>query len=494
MSNKPHIAIIGAGPGGLMSATLLAAQGYRITILEKSDCIGGRSQKLTLGPYHFDTGPTFFTLPEQFSQLMNWAHVDYHRELKFERLNPLYTLTWPNAAHFSPSANPTKMTQAIANRFPQQLAAYQQFQQREQKKFTVAWNALSQPFPSLFSYLHPTMLRGLSALQIHQSLQQLLSRTFAEPHFEQALGFQAKYLGMRPEACPALFSMLSYLERTYGLYHVQGGLNSVQTFLAEYCQKQGVKIQLNTEVTQIKQRQKHIEGLELADGSLITADAYILNADFAQTIPLLAESARPKYTNAKLAKKTYSLSTINWYFGLDCQLPLTHHHFCLPNQDEATQSLIYLHNPSLIDPTLAPPGHSCLYALMPVENQQIKNYTPSELADFKHQLLTTINQQVGFDIRPHIIYQHEITPAKWQADYSVFAGAVFNLAHTFDQLLYFRPHNQFLSNLFLVGGGTHPGSGLPTIFESARITSNLIFKKFNDHSFIPKTKFLKEEN
>lgn len=483
------IAIVGAGPGGLMTALLLSAKGYEVTVIEKQPRVGGRSQKLTLGPYHFDVGPTFFTLPAHFIHLMNWAGFDYQSVLHFQELSQLYTVSWPDQLTFTPTKNQTQMLHELTQKFPQQVTNYQHFQQREIRKFQAIWSSLSADFQSPLSYLRPTMLKSAPHLHLSQSLARYLKRTFNEPRLEQALGFQAKYLGMAPEQCPALFSMLSLIERHYGLYHVIGGLNQINEVLAEQCRRQGVTFLLNTEVTAIHQQEKKITGLTLANEQHLRADAYVLNADFAKTIPLLDEVARPHYSNRQLQKKKYSLSTIVWYFGLDCPLPLAHHHFCLPFPENKSQKLIYLHNPSQIDPTLAPPGHSSLYALMPVENRLLHEVTETELADYEDRLLATLSTQIGFDIRPHIRVQKCHTPKNWEDDFAVFAGAVFNLAHSFDQMLYFRPHNQFLSNLFLVGGGTHPGSGLPTIYESARISSNLIFRHFHDQHFIPKTQF-----
>lgn len=489
-----QIAIIGAGPGGLVTALLLSSKGYKVTVIEKQAKVGGRNQSLELGSYRFDVGPTFFTLPQHFYHLMHWAGFDYEQVLTFKELSPLYQVNWPDQTQFSPFSKKTEMDMEIQAKFPKQATRYHQFQTREIRKFQAIWSSLSQDFQSPLSYLRSTVITSAPHLQLTKSLSQYLSDTFSEPKLEQALGFQAKYLGMRPEQCPALFSMLSFIERQYGLYHIVGGLNQINDAIARHCQQQGVKFLFNTEVVEIQQYSKRITGLKCHDGQVLTADAYVLNADFAKSILMLDEAVRPRYSNTKLRQKKYSLSTLVWYFGIDCQLPLEHHHFCLPLPGTNQQQLVYLHNPSRIDPTLAPAGHSSLYALIPVENRLVHKLTTEEIQAYEQYLFQTINTQIGFDIQPHIRAKACHTPESWEEEFAVFGGAVFNLAHTFDQMLYFRPHNQFLTNLFLVGGGTHPGSGLPTIYESARISSNLLFRHFGDHHFIPKTQFIEEES
>jgi len=138
----------------------------------------------------------------------------------------------------------------------------------------------------------------------------------------------------------------------------------------------------------------------------------------------------------------------------------------------------YMHNPSLIDQTLAPKGKSALYLLMPVPNNDAGIDWEAEKEQMFEQMIQTIHEKTGIDIKPHVIQKNFLTPNDWEKDYHVYKGAVFNLAHGFDQMLHKRPQNNFkdIKNLYLVGGGTHPGSGLPTIYQSAIITANYLKK------------------
>jgi len=140
----------------------------------------------------------------------------------------------------------------------------------------------------------------------------------------------------------------------------------------------------------------------------------------------------------------------------------------------------YVQNASVTDPSLAPEGKSTLYVLVPVPNNKSNIDWDDKKAGFRNRVLDLLENRVGLsNIRNHIEQEKVITPLDWENEIDVYKGATFNLAHNVGQMLYFRPHNLFeeFDNCFLVGGGTHPGSGLPTIYESGRITADLIFKK-----------------
>jgi len=205
---------------------------------------------------------------------------------------------------------------------------------------------------------------------------------------------------------------------------------------------------------------------------------------------LVPDSLRKRWTNKKLAKKKYSCSTFMMYLGVEGTFDLPHHTIHISsnyeqNLDEIENQHVlsadpsfYVQNACVTDPTLAPKGHSALYVLAPV-TQQHPNVDWSRERDRYRRLLLKQMAKAGYgDVESRIRYERVITPAEWDTRYEIYRGATFNLAHTLDQMLHLRPHNRFedLDGMYLVGGGTHPGSGLPVIFESARISSRLLLE------------------
>jgi len=140
----------------------------------------------------------------------------------------------------------------------------------------------------------------------------------------------------------------------------------------------------------------------------------------------------------------------------------------------------YLHNPSRLDPSMAPRGHSSLYLLVPVSHKHANINWSKEAPRFRELALDQVRKLGLPDLRPLIRHERIVTPDDWENQYSVHMGAVFNLAHNLGQMLHLRPRNRFedLDGVYLTGGGTHPGSGLPVIYESARISSRLMLKDF----------------
>jgi phytoene desaturase len=482
------IAIIGAGPGGLAASLLLAYQGHKVTIFEANDRVGGRSSLLEFDGFKFDAGPTFFiyryVLDEIFSKI--GEKLDEHVELR--KIEPLYDLYFGQKV-FRPYQNHALMMKEIHQVFPGEEKGYQSYLKHESKRFKKLLPVLRLPFHSPLQFFNPKVLYALDEIDISRSLYQRLKKYFHSEEMIYSMAFQAKYLGMSPWECPSLFSILSYMEHEYGVYHVMGGLYHLNEKMALLAKKLGVTIKLNSPVSQLIVEKKTIKKIRV-DQKFYSFDSVIMNGDFSKTISLLENRHRPtKYQDQGLNKLDYSCSTFNLYLGLDKVFSIAHHNIIFSKNyrqyvQELTKKMIlsedpsfYVHNPSIIDPSYAPKGKSSVYVLVPVPNLKAKIDWEKIKKTYTEKIIDRLSKMPGLkDLRKHIISQTALTPLDWQNQYHVYLGANFNLSHKFSQLLYLRPHNQFsgLKNLYLVGGGTHPGSGLPTIYQSALIASDLI--------------------
>ncbi len=182
------------------------------------------------------------------------------------------------------------------------------------------------------------------------------------------------------------------------------------------------------------------------------------------------------------------------YLGLKKKYEhLSHHNIYISedykqNFDDIKQGMLsndlsfYIQNPSFTDESLAPEGHSAMYVLVPVPNLKGDIDWQKQGKSFRNRVIKLMKERAGLDdIENHIEFEKMVTPSDWENNYRVGFGACFNLAHNIGQMLYFRPRNKFeeIESLWLVGGGTNPGSGLPTIYESGRITAHGIMKKYN---------------
>jgi len=491
---KKHIVIVGAGPGGLTSAMILAHRGFQVTVFEKAEDVGGRNAAIKMDGFTFDTGPTFlmmnYILKEMFAETGRKVE-DY---LEFVKLDPFYRLQFDDCVFF-PSQDREKNKDQIRKFFPGNEEGLDKFFQTEAIRFEKLFPCLQKDYQSLTTYLDPIFIKAIPYLSLGKSLFGNLGTYFTQEKLKLCFTFQSKYLGMSPWNCPALFTMLPYIEYAYGVYHVIGGLNKISHAMAKVVEEEGGHIVKKTPVKRLIIERKEVRGVELESGEKVLCDDVIINADFAYAATHLVEPGLlKKYTESNLQKKQYSCSTFMIYLGVNKKFDHLPHHNILfasdyrRNVDEITEKKIisqdpsiYVQNASVSDPTLAPEGKSAIYILVPVPNNKSTINWETIKDAFKEKILALVLNKGGFEgLKEHTECEKVITPLDWEEQYHVYQGATFNLAHTFRQLLYFRPHNKFeeLEHCYLVGGGTHPGSGLPTIYESARISSNLLSKHY----------------
>jgi phytoene desaturase len=483
-----EILIVGAGPGGLASAIILAAAGLRVRVLDRLPVVGGRTSAIEAEGFRFDLGPTFFLYPQVLDQVFRLAGTTLQREVEMVRLDPQYRISFDGGGVMDATPDLQRMEAEIARIHPPDAQGFRRFLAENRTKLDLMQPCLESPFQSWRSVLNPRVLRLLPWLHPFESIDRYLRRFFKDPRVRLAFCFQSKYLGMSPFRCPSLFSILSFIEYEYGVFHPMGGCSAVTAAMARVAEQLGVQVCLNEPVQEILFAGRRAVGVRTPAG-VHRADALVLNADFARAMKdLVPDRLRRRWTNAKIESKKFSCSTFMIYLGIEGTYPMPHHTIHIAgdyerNLDEienrhvlSEDPSVYIQNACVTDPGLARRGHSTLYVLAPVTHQHPNVDWNQERQRFRDLVLRRIGRAGFPDVESRIRYERVITPADWDHRYAIHRGATFNLAHTLDQMLHLRPHNRFedLDGMYLVGGGTHPGSGLPVIFESARISSRLL--------------------
>jgi phytoene desaturase len=478
---------------------LLAARGLRVTVLEKDQVVGGRSRTIEApegqgGSYRFDLGPTFFLYPRILAEVFAECGARLEEEVELIRLDPQYRLVFEDAAgHVTLDATPdlARMEAEVARIAPRDAAGVRPFMEENRRKLAAFRPVLERAFTRTADVMGADMLRALPLLKPGRSVDADLRRHFRDPRTRLAFSFQTKYLGMSPFRCPSLFTILSFLEYEHGVFHPRGGCGSVAAAMARVAADLGVEFRFETPVDRVTFEGNRATGVD-AGGRHIAADAVVMNADFAHAMPrLVPDAIRRKWSDRKIGQARYSCSTFMLYLGVEGTFPDLAHHSILLSQDyqrnirEIEQGTVpdtpslYLHNPVATDATMAPPGHSSLYLLVPVPNlTHGHEWSEADTARYRKVALDRLRTLGVPDIESRIRFEKVVTPRDWRDDYAVGYGATFNLAHDLRQMLMFRPGNRFgdTQGLYLVGGGTHPGSGLPVIYEGARISANLLLR------------------
>jgi phytoene desaturase len=493
------VGVVGAGPGGLAAAMLLAASGAQVEVYEAMETVGGRTSRISLGEYHFDCGPTFFLMPYVLEEIFASTGRKLSDYCDLQRLDPMYRLVIGRQGQsdivLDCTQDVAEMSKRLGEIDARDGAAFARFISDNRKKLSVFEPVLRKPWRSFTDFLDMDLVRAGPMLAPTKSVHDWLGGYFKSPYSKLAMSFQSKYLGMSPFSCPSLFSILPFIEYEYGVWHPRGGCNALMTAMAEVCAEIGVKIHTGTPVQRLTFDGPRARAI-VANNREHRHDHVVMNADASWAIQnLIPAHLRRTWSDSKLTKMDYSCSTYMLYLGIKGEVELPHHTICIAknyeqNIREIAETLklsedpsVYVCNPSAIDPTLAPAGDSSLYILVPTPNNRsgidwLDASAAGAASVTRERALDKVSKLIGEDIRPRIVVEKQTTPADWQG-HNITFGATFNLAHGLMQMLCFRPQHELpdVKNVWLVGGGTHPGSGLPVIFLSSQITSRLLAKR-----------------
>lgn len=490
MARSKRVIVIGAGPGGLAGAILLAKAGAEVKVIERQPVVGGRTSTLVGEGFSFDLGPTFFLYPRILEEIFATVGRNLRDEVELIRLDPHYRLVFGDrGGELDVTPDVSRMEWEISRFSPEDAGRFRRFLADNRTKMDRFRKVLQTPFLRWGDLCTPDLVKMLPLLRPWLSLNGELRRYFSDDRIRLAMTFQSKYLGMSPFNCPSLFSILSFIEHEYGVYHPVGGCGAVTRAMARVAEDLGVEISLDDDVEEILFDRRRAVGVRSASGCH-RADAIVINADFARAMSrLVPDRLRRRWTDRRIAKKRFSCSTFMMYLGIEGRYDhLAHHTIYLANdyrknlrEIEDTHRLsedpsFYVQNPCAVDPSLAPPGMSTLYVLIPVTHQHPHVDWGRERERFRMQAFQQLHKLGLVDVEERVRFERVITPADWDRSYEIHLGATFNLAHNLRQMLHLRPRNRFedLEGIYLVGGGTHPGSGLPVIFEGARITARLL--------------------
>jgi len=486
-----RVLIIGAGPGGLATAMLLAKAGLEVTVVEKQSRVGGRTSPIEGEGYRFDLGPTFFLYPQILEEIFTAVGRDLHREVPMKKLDPQYRLIFGAGGELLCKSDVEQMVAEIAKLASADAPEFRRFMTYNRAKLEKLAPCLQSPFLGWTSLLQARLLAVLPYLKPWKSLHAELAGFFRDPRLQLAFTFQSKYLGMSPFQCPSLFSILSFLEYEYGIWHPIGGCNGLTRGMARVATELGANIRLNEPVEEILFDGRRAVGARTASGEL-RADAVVVNADFGHAMTtLVPDRLRRRWTDATIARKRFSCSTFMLYLGVEGRCDQLQHHniYVTRNYRQNLEDIedrhvltedpsFYVENPCRTDDTMAPPGHSALYVLIPVSHQHPNIDWSKERHRYRQVALRQLARIGLGDLEKRIRFERVVTPVEWENKVGIYRGATFNLAHNLGQMLHLRPQNRFeeFDRMYLVGGGTHPGSGLPVIFESARISARLLLE------------------
>ncbi len=489
--NMKSVIVIGAGIGGIATAAHLARRGLHVTVIEKNARPGGRCDRFEREGHQFDAGPTLFVMPLVYESEFTALGAALHEMLDLQRVDPTYHLFFDDGSRLALTSDMKQMQEQLEQFEPGSFGGLLRYMDEGHRHYNVAMERLvSRDFRTaaeFFSLRNLPLLWDIKPLVKHYDH---MSAYFDDPRLKAAFTFQDVYMGLSPFDAPATFSLMPYSELAHGVWYPKGGMYQVVKALMTIARDAGVEFEMETAVSQIKVNGAVAQGVVLEDGRFLTADAVIANAD----LPYVYQNLLPPNGMGKrLNRKKYSCSTISFFWGVDKTYPsLARHSLFLAddyrgNFDSIINDLalpndpsLYIHVPTRLDPSLAPPEQDSIIAIVPVGHMDetgeqdwraIRDQTRQDVFD----RLATIGIT---DLAEHIKFETNYTPLSWHKRYNLVKGATHGLGHTLMQLGYMRPQNRHAQyhNLYFVGASTHPGTGVPTALVSARLTAERLLE------------------
>jgi len=484
--------VIGAGFGGLALAIRLQSAGVQTTIVESRDKPGGRGYFWERDGFTFDAGPTVITDPDCLRELWALTGRDMSEDVTLDPVLPFYRLNWPDGTNFDYTNDDVQMRAEIEKLHPGDWAGYEKFLQYSAGVFHEGYEKLGHVAFLDFG----SMIKAAPALAKYQawrSVYSIVSSFVKSEKLREALSFHTLLVGGNPMTTSAIYALIHKLERDGGVWFARGGTNRLVAALVTQFERLGGVLRLDDPVTSIETLGDRATGVTTASGWSGQADAIAANSDIMHTYrDLLATSRSAKRKTGSLERKKYSPSLFVVHFGIKGTWPGIPHHMILfgPRYKGLLEDIydhgvlsedfsLYLHHPTVTDPSLAPEGHSTFYALAPVPHLGKFPVDWDEIAPIlEKRILDEIGRRLIPDIHERIVTKFSYAPKDFAEDLNAHLGSAFSLEPVLTQSAYFRVHNrdEHIPNLYFVGAGTHPGAGIPGVVGSAKATARLMLE------------------
>lgn len=487
-----HAIVIGAGLGGLALGIRLQSAGIDTTIVEARDKPGGVAYSWERDGFAFDAGPTVITDPGALDELWTLSGRDMAADVTLLPIDPFYRLSWADGTTFDYTNDDPRLIKEIARLNPDDVAGYRNFLEYAAEAYAEGYGKLGHA-----AFLDvASMVKAAPALAKHEawrSVYSIVAKFVKDDRLREAFSFHTLLIGGNPMTTSALYALIHKLERDSGVWFARGGTRRLVAGMAALFERLGGVLRLSDPAVTIDTLGDRATGVTTASGWHSEADMVATNADVVHSYrDLLAGSRSAQRTRARLERKRFSPSAFIVHFGIKGAWPGIPHHSVLfgPRYKGLLADIfdngvlpgdlaIYLHHPTVTDPSLAPEGHSTFYAMAPVPHLGKFPVDWNEIGPIvERRILDEIGRRLIPDIHERIVTKFSYMPSDFARDLNAHLGSAFSLEPTLTQSAWLRVHNRDpnIPNLYFVGAGTHPGGGVPGVLAGAKVTAALMLE------------------
>lgn len=479
------VIVIGAGFAGIATALRLRALGYEVSLLERLDSLGGRAQVFERGGYRHDAGPTVITAPFLFDELFELFDEKLEDHLNFVPLDPFYRFHFADGSQFDYRASIEDTLTEIRRFNPDDADGYLKLLEKSKKVYDIGFKQLvHRPFTRVWDMVK--QIPALLILKCYKTVSQMVNSHLKHPLIRQAFSIHPLLVGGNPFKTTAIYTLIHYLERRWGVFFCMGGTGKLVTELGALMERQGIKIVLGADVDEILVDQKTAKGVRLSNNQTMDADLVVFGGDPETCYQHLLPNNKPKLPSIK---KAYSMGLYVLYFGTKKLYPDVAHHSIwmgprfkellaeIFNDKKMSEDFsLYVHRPTATDKSFAPEGCESFYVLCPVPNLQGNVDWSTQGEILRDRIVNALEETILPELSSVIDEVFWMTPEDFAKDYRSMHGAGFSIEPRLTQSAWFRFHNRdsAISNLYFVGAGTHPGAGLPGVVSSAKVVEELL--------------------
>jgi phytoene desaturase len=475
--------IVGAGMGGLATAVRLAAAGHGVEVLERNPMVGGKVSTLQEGGYTFDLGPTLLMMPHLYDELFALAGSSLAAEVDLLRLEQPFRYVWGDGSALDVYADDDTFRRELEAFAAGSGAEWDQFRGRA----AAIWAAAERTFmaaPAGSSSSVARRLRNpldLARIDGNRTLAKSAASQFTDQRLAQMIRRYATYTGSSPYHVPATLACMAHIEREFGCWHVLGGLGQLRNAVERLALSMGVEIRRGVDVGRILVDAGRVGGVELADGGVELADVVVTNVDamhlYRDLLPLpkvvkeletVPRSTSAFVVCAAVTGRTAGIAHHNVWFSRDDRMEFRQ----LEARQAALDPTIYACVSSVTDPSMAPTDSENWHLLV--------NLPAAFGVDRKLMTASVLNRlaERGIDLRSRIEFTRTLVPADFEVRYRAIDGALYGTSSNGKKAAFQRPSNIGpVDGLYLVGGSSHPGGGLPMVATSARIVADLVAER-----------------
>lgn len=481
--------VVGTGFGGLAAAVRLRAMGHEVIVLEAGDQPGGRARVFRQDGFTFDAGPTVVTAPYLFDELFQLVGRDPSDYYELMPVDPFYRVRFHDGTHFDFVGDDERMFGQIEAMSPADVDGYRKLVAHAEQIFDIGYTQLAdRPFHNVTEMLRivPDLLR----LENWRTVSGLVAKYISDERLRRVFTFEPLLVGGNPFDTTSIYLLIHWLERKWGVHFAKGGTTSLVHALVRLLGELGVEVRLGTPVERIEVEGGRAVAVRTASGERIPASIVVSNADPSMVYKHMIEARhRTWQPDWRIRHVEQSMSLFVGYFGAKGTWPgLAHHTILLTERYRellsdifdrkvlAEDFSLYLHAPTVSDPSLAPPGHTAFYVLSPVPNQ-LSGIDWSERAEpYWRSIVDFLDQGELPGLKDRMVTDLTVDPRYFEGELRSMHGAAFGPRPIFRQSAWFRYHNRSadVGGLYFVGAGTHPGAGMPGVLCSAKVLERVV--------------------